>query len=37
MKTLIHPIYGESLILVDNFIGVQFWTTNKNLIKSFKK
>ena len=29
MKTLIHPIYGESLILVDNFIGVQFWTTNK--------
>ena len=29
MKTLIHPIYGESLILVDNSIGVQLWTTNK--------
>lgn len=29
MKTLIHPIYGESLILVDKFIGVQLWTTLK--------
>ena len=29
MKTLIHPIYGESLILVDKFNGVQLWTTNK--------
>ena len=26
MKTLIHPIYGESLIAIDKFIGVQLWT-----------
>jgi len=35
MKTLNHPIYGESLILVDKFIGVQLWTTiNKNNLKN---
>ena len=31
MKTLIYPIYGESLILVDKFNGVQLWTTIKNI------
>jgi hypothetical protein len=29
MKVLNHPIYGESLIFVDKFIGVQLWTTIK--------
>lgn len=28
MKPFIHPIYGESLIAVDKFKGIQLWTIN---------
>ena len=30
IKTIIHPIFGESLLIVDKFNGIQLWTIKKD-------
>ena len=30
IKTIIHPIFGESLLMVNKFTGIQLWTTKNN-------